>query len=291
MTGSKVNRRNLLRIGGSVALCSSAYGFAAISAPRTLKFGLTPVFLASDLDLLASLKEYLQVSTGEPVELVTRRTYQEITALLISGWLDAAWICGYPYVAHQQELILLAVPVWRERPLYQSYVISNADRAVTDFEQLGGDIHAFSDPDSNSGYLVTSSLLAETSRRPEDFFDRTFFTYSHRNVVHAVAAGLAGSGSVDGYVWEVMLETEPSLTTQTKIIRKSEWLGFPPIATARDHRNSAAAAKLRSAFLDLSATPAGSKVLSLLRLDRFEPAEPGLYASIAAKAEQLRRLG
>ena len=60
-----------------------------------------------------------------------------------------------------------------------------------------------------------------------------FFTYGHRNVVRAVASGLAQSGSVDGYVWEVMREIEADLTARTEIVQRSEWLAFPPIACPR----------------------------------------------------------
>ena len=66
-------------------------------------------------------------------------------------------------------------------------------------------------PDSNSGYLVTRGLLADKGTSPEAFFRQFFYTYGHRNVVRAVAAGLAQSGSVDGYVWEVLQEVEPEL--------------------------------------------------------------------------------
>src|SRR3989304_7118889 len=133
-----------------------------------------------------------------------RRTYQETPALLLSGYLDAAWICGYPFIQYQDRLSLVAVPVWRGRPKYQSYLIVGRDRPVAGVSDLRGDIHAFSDPDSNSGYLVTQALLADEGEIPSTYFSKTFFTYSHRDVVRAVAAGLAESGSVDGYVWEVM---------------------------------------------------------------------------------------
>ena len=46
-----------------------------------IRFGLTPVLLTSDLNLLDLLKSYLEKATGRPVQLVTRRTYEEISAL------------------------------------------------------------------------------------------------------------------------------------------------------------------------------------------------------------------
>ena len=43
--------------------------------------------------------------------------------MLLAGQIDAAWICGYPYVRHRDDFALLAVPIWRGQPLYQSYLI------------------------------------------------------------------------------------------------------------------------------------------------------------------------
>ena len=87
----------------------------------------------------------------------------------------------------------------------------------------------FSDPDSTSGFLVTRSLLALRHTTPAEFFRTFFFTYGHRNVVRAVATGLAESGSIDGYVWDVMREREPELINRTRVVYTSEKLGFPPI--------------------------------------------------------------
>lgn len=279
----RIDRRAVL--AGAFAVAGAVLAPPAVRASAVvIRFGLTPVFLTSDLELLGRLQTYLQRTTGRPVELVSRRTYQEITALLVSGQLDAAWICGYPFVAHRAALQLVAVPQWRGRPLYQSYLIVDRDREAQDFQDLEGDIHAFSDPDSNSGFLVTSALLAEHDRKPSSFFSRTFFTYGHRNVIRAVASGLARSGSVDGYVLEVMGDIEPELTSQVRILRRSEWLGFPPIAAPRQPVDPKALALLTDAFLHIEADEDGRAILSMLRLDGFAAEAPDLFDPIAAKA-------
>lgn len=284
----KVTRRQWL--AGCASLVASGFT-PQLRAQDTdvLSFGLTPVFLTSNLALLEELQGYLEDMTGRPVRLVTRRTYQEITSLVVSGQVDAAWICGYPYVQYREALSLVVLPVWRGRPLYQSYLIVDADRQGEDWQVIEGDIHAFSDPDSNSGYLVTAALLAEAGKSPDGFFESSFYTYGHRNVVRAVASGLAQSGSVDGYVWEVMKEVEPELTGRTRILRASEWLAFPPIACAADSANSRKTQLLRDALLNMADTPSGRLVLDMLRLDGFTSSSDGLFDSIAAKAELVRR--
>lgn len=283
-TTPRFDRRTMLGAGVSFLL-SPGFSFAReMSSEPSIRFGLTPVFLTSDLELLGRLQAYLQRATGSPVDLITRRTYQEITTLLVSGQLDAAWICGYPFVAHRSQLQLVAVPLWHEKPLYQSYLIVDRDRSAESLTDLRGDIHAFSDPDSNSGFLVTRAALAEQGLRPETFFSRTFYTYGHRNVIRAVAAGLAGSGSVDGYVYDVVAELEPELTLGTRILRKSEWLGFPPIAAPRIPADENRLAALTAALLRMGDDPDGRAALSMLRLDGFAVEPPTLFDTIAAKA-------
>ena len=289
---SRLTRRQIVLGAGGAAVtaCTSFAPQSRAQKTAILKFGLTPVFLSNDLDLLAALQSYLEEATGLKVQLIQRRTYQEITSMLISGQLHAAWICGFPYVTYRAQLSLLAVPLWRGRPLYQAYLITATGRKADSIDDLKGDIHAFSDPDSNSGYLVTTALLAERGLKPGDFFSRAFFTYGHRNVVRAVASGLAMSGSVDGYVWDVMRELEPDLTSRTRVMRRSEWLGFPPIATSRTMANDRQVQNLGRAFRQMASNKKGRKVLKLLRLDGFSLSPDMTFARIAQKVALVRGL-
>lgn len=284
-------RREVLLAATGMLLQSVTKTVAASTLGGSIRFGLTPVFLTSDLELLGRLQSYLQRATGHPVDLVRRRTYQEITALLTSGQLDAAWICGFPFVAHRSELQLVAVPLWREKPLYQSYLIVDRDRKAEGLPDLRGDVHAFSDPDSNSGFLVTRTALAEQGVRPETFFAKTIFTYGHRDVIRAVASGLAGSGSVDGYVYEVVGHMEPALTAGLRILRESEWLGFPPIAAPKVPVDADRLHRLALALHRMNLDPEGRAVLALLKLDGFDPQDPRLYDPIAAKAAFVAEAG
>ncbi|WP_235913292.1 PhnD/SsuA/transferrin family substrate-binding protein [Brucella tritici] len=284
-------------IGGALsAICfaaSSAKSEPSSGAPQAgvIRFGLTPVFLSNDLEVLDELQVYLSGAVGQKVQLVTQRTYQEVTALLISGNLEAAWICGYPFMKYRSELDLVATPLWRGQPLYQSYLIVAHHRDIRTFDACRGDIHAFSDPDSNSGYLVTKTYLAERGVTEEAFFRKSFFTYGHRNVIRAVASGLADSGSVDGYVWEVMKQTEPELVSKTKVLVKSDWHGFPPVAAAIGQRQSQTVARIRHALLQMDKDEKGRSVLERLQLDGFTQVPPQNYDSIANNMERVRRLG
>ena len=223
---ARVRRRDML-VGLAAAALLSRMNPAG--AAEAVSIGLNPLFLDSDIQLLSLVQTYLAERLGRPVQLIKRRTYQEITALLLSGQLDAAWVCDDPYVQHEDQLALLAVPLYRHEPLYETYVIVSEESKAQSFDDIRGTVHAFSDPDSTSGFLVTRSLLALRHTTPAQFFRTFFFTYGHRNVVRAVATGLAESGSIDGYVWDVMREREPELINKTRVVYTSEKLGFPPI--------------------------------------------------------------
>lgn len=155
---------------------------------------------------------------------------------------------------------------------------------------MHGETHAYSDPDSNSGFLVTVSDLVRMGERPEAFFGRTIFTYGHRNVVRAVADGLMNSGSVDGYVWEALSRTDPDLTARTKVLTRSEWLGFPPFCGRTDRMAEPRIQAMQRAILGLDQTEKGRAALSLLQLDGMTMAAPSLFDGIAARMRTMAAL-
>jgi len=274
LTTARVTRRDVL--GGLVAtalfLPKNASG-----ATDAVSIGLNPLFLDSDIQLLSLLQSYLVERLRRPVQLIKRRTYQEITAMLLSGQLDAAWVCDDPYVQHEDQFELLAVPLYRCQPLYQTYVIVNEGSKAQSFDDIRGSVHAFSDPDSTSGFLVTRNLLALRHTTPAQFFRTFFFTYGHRNVVRAVATGLAESGSIDGYVWDVMREREPDLIKKTRVVYRSELLGFPPIVGLKSAIDANLAKAISAAFIEMPTHPLGQEILAILELDGFTKADPDLY--------------
>ena len=278
-----LTRRSAMAAGVGTVLTAPMLARAA----EPVSVGLTPVFLDSDLVLLRDMERELTLRTGMPVSLVKRRTYQEILGMLLSGQVTAAWICGYPFVRLRSRLSLLAVPVYSGQPLYRSYLIAGSDIPGRDLEDFRGGSHAFSDPDSNSGWLVTRHMLAERGLTPGSFFSRTFFTYGHRNVVRAVASGLADTGSVDGYVWDVLSASEPGLTAGTRVIRRSELFGFPPVACLTAARDTAAVTTVQAALLGLAGDAAGRAILGTLRLDGFCQPDPAIFDGIARMVAEL----
>lgn len=277
-----MQRRGFLALAGAMLTAP-----ALLRAAEPIRLGLTPVFLDNDAEVILRLREALGAGTGRPIDLVQKRTYQEVTGLLLEGGVDAAWLCGFPFLQHEQALALIGVPVWRGGPRYRSYLIVGAADEATGLADLEGGTHAFSDPDSNSGWLVTASDLARMGRKPEKFFQRSLFTYGHRNVVRAVAGGLTRSGSVDGYVWEALAQVDPELTARTKVLSRSEELGFPPFVARSGMTEQPAVASLRSALLEMADTAPGKAALDLLQLDGITTGNVSLYDGIRLRMQDL----
>ena len=227
-----VARRKFLSLSaGAAAAALLAVRKTVAGEADVIRFGLTPVLLTSDLNLLDLLKSYLEKSTGRPIQLVTRRTYEEISALLISSQLDGAWICSPPFLTYGPQLELLAVPIWNGKPLYRSYLIADAaPRGSVDRRSHGRHSRLLRSRTPTPAMWRRPPNWRRRASSPRPFFRQIFFTYGHENVVRAVASGLAQSGSVDGYVYEVLKEVEPALTGATRVVRPSPWYGFPPIA-------------------------------------------------------------
>lgn len=254
-----------------------------------VRIGLTPVFLDDQVSFLRKWRVWLEQRLGRSVVFVQRANYREVSDLLRAGKIDFAWLCGYPYVRHHKELRLVAVPLWRGQPLYQSYLIVPADDTHTrGIGELRGKVFAYSDPDSNSGFLYPQYVLSMLGEKPSSFFARAFFTWAHRKVVEAVGVGLADGGAVDGYVWETLAEVRPELTAATRVIDRSPLLGYPPIV-ARGDIPPKELDQFRKVLLAMPADPQGSDLLGRLRLDGFIAGNLSLFDGIAEMATRVGR--
>lgn len=287
MSTTHRSRRRFIQQAAALAAASSLPAHAE-QAP--IRIGLTAVFLDDQINFLARWRAWLEEKLGRGVVFVQRGNYREIVDMVLTGKIDFAWICGYPYVRHRRELKLVAVPLWRGQPLYQSYLIVPADDTRSQsLLDLRGKIFAYSDPDSNSGYLYPRYVLTAQGESPANFFGRTFFTWSHRKVVEVVGVGLANGGAVDGYVWEALAISHPQLTGATRIVERSPLLGHPPIV-ARPTIAAAELVRFRAALVTMSQDAQGAELLQQLHLDGFVEGTPALFDEIERMARVVKGL-
>jgi phosphonate transport system substrate-binding protein len=252
-----------------------------------LRIGLTAVILADQAAFLARWAQYLSQRLDFQVTFVSRDQYQAVHDLLFGGHVDAAWTCGYPFVRFQSQLQLLAVPLYQGQPQYQSYLIRPAggDSDLRSWADLRGQVFAYSDPLSNSGWLVAQGEFARAGIGQRDL-KRTFFAHGHRNVAEAVASRLADAGSIDGYVWETMRLHGMPGAMQTEVIWKSRLHGFPPLV-ATHGANPVKLDALRRSLLQMPDDDVGRSLLKSLNLDGFIAGQPGIFDSIRQLARSV----
>ena len=281
-------RRDFLRTLISAAVIAGAGSSWSAVDSKVIRVGMTPAFVHDQYPLLTDWRLYLQEKLGAPVEFVQRDSYRETMDLLHLGQLDFAWLCDYPFVYLKDLVRLLAIPVSQGQPYYRSYLIVRVDdKQHNSMLDLKGSIFAFADPYSNTGYLAPRYRIREMGQDPGTFFRKTFFTWSHRKVVEAVAKGFADAGSVDSFVWDSLAKLKPELTVQTRIIEQSPKYGFPPFAA---HRSVAQADFLRMqlVLLDMPKNPEGKALLQRLNLDGFIVGDRSYYDGVA---EMMRVFG
>lgn len=275
------NRRRWLIGSGCLAAGLIGLPRKSQAAGGKIRVGMTPAFLHDQHNLLGEWREFMAESLQRPVEFVQRDSYRETMDLLRLEKLEFAWICDYPYLHLKQEVRLLAVPLYRGRPYYRSYLIVRRDNTqVKSIADLAGSVFAYADPYSNTGYLSPRYEIRQLGRDPASFFRKTFFTWSHRKVVEAVASGLAQGGAVDSYIRDTLVRVEPALAARTRIVWRSPEYGFPPFVSHRSV-SSADFQIMQAHLLDTGKTEAGRSLLARLQLDGFTAGSPKLYDGVA----------
>jgi phosphonate transport system substrate-binding protein len=234
------------------------------------------------------LLDYLGDKLGMDVELVQRKTYGEVSELVGSGGIDLAFICSGPYATGKGKygFELLVTPEIQGSHFYHSYLIVNQDSSYGRLEDLRGRVFAFTDPDSNTGKLVPTHWLAEIQERPETFFSKAIYTYSHDNSILAVAKGLVDGAAVDGFIWEFYQRRNPSFAAATRVIRKSKPFGIPPLV-ASGSLSPELKGSIQNLLLSMHEDPEGAAILGELMIDRFVAPRESWYDSIRQLQQEL----
>ncbi len=225
--------------------------------------------------------DYLGQRLNRPVQLIQRKTYSEINELFLKGQVELAYICTGPYAAGKYVYGFdgIATPVVRGQPFYQSYLLVNLNSPYMSLEELRGKTFAFTDPESNTGALVPTYWLYEIGQSPAKFFRKVNYTFSHDNSIMAVARNLVDGATVDGHKWEYYNKRNPVHTSRTRVIRKSEPLGSPPLVAAT-HLPDGLKAEIKHIMHTMHTDPEGKRILEKLMIDRFSAPKEEWYEPV-----------
>jgi len=252
------------------------------SDPETLRVAVASMISPKETFIYyRELIDYIGAESGRKTLLIQRKTYTEVNELLSEGQIDLAFLCTGPFVAGMKKFgfEVIATPIVRGSPFYQSYLIVHKDSPWRSLAELQGRSFAFTDPESNTGTLVPRYWLQQIGRRPETFFRDLTYTYSHDNSILAVAKKLVDGAAVDSHIWEYFNQKNNFFSSKTRVIHKSESFGSPPLVVSADLNP-----KLKSSLVEIIRTmhqdPGGAEILSNLMVDRFVEPEKEWYLPV-----------
>jgi len=233
------------------------------------------------------LLDFIASQLGHKIQLIQRKTYSEINDLLKNGKIDLAFICSGPYATGRQTygFEALAVPQVRGKNSYHSYLIVNQNSTFQDLMDLRGKTFAFTDPESNTGKLVPTYWLFQQKEQPKEFFGKIIYTHSHDNSIMAVANSLVDGAAVHEQIWEYFNEKNPTFTSSTRIIKKSQPFGNPPVVASK-YLPRQLKADIQRILISMHLDPKGKKILDELMIDRFIRPEDKWYESIVAMKQE-----
>ena len=128
--------------------------------------------------------------------------------------------------------------------------------------------------------------LKKRGQNPEHFFSEHLLIGSHDRSIQAVASGFADGAAVDSIVYEQMIEKNPEIKEQTRIILKSPPFGMPPLVVP-PQIDRVFEKQLLSVLLEMHQDVEGAKILASLQIDRFVIPPKNLYDSVRETARTL----
>ena len=258
---------------------------------EVLRIGISGVLSPSrTLEDYRELLTFMGHQLDRQVSMILKPTYAELNDLIESKSVDIGVICSLAYVlAHDSfSAELLVAPQINGKTEYYSYLIVARDSPAADLADLKGSSFAFTDPLSNTGYLVPSYQLSLLKTAPFSFFSRYIFTYSHDNSVHSVADKLVNGAAVDSLVYDQLVAKNPEVASKTRVIARWGPYGIPPLVV-NPSLDPLLKQQLRDFFLNLHNSPEGQGILTKLGIDKFVTMSDASYDSIREMKKALGR--
>ncbi len=242
--------------------------------------------------LLERFVDWLSQHGGYPLHLHFVSSYDALSDALRREPTALGWTCGAPFVQDHardgQQLVV--VPLFRGQPRYHSVILTARERSGEDLTDFAGAVFAYSDPRSNSGFLVPASYLQRQGQDIHAFFRLLLHVGSHERSIQAVSAGLADVAAVDEYVWVLFQRDHPAQAAGLREVMKLGPYPFTPIVAGRQVP-AARIRALRATLASMAADPQGRAILDDLALDGFVIRDPAFYEPLARMLDETERDG
>lgn len=257
--------------------------------PQVLKVGFTPWENPSDMAKTAApMVEILSKATGMKVQPFLSTDYSGVISAMQVGKVDVAFFPPAAYVMAERkaQAQVILKSQFHGKAEYYGAIITRRDSGIKSLKDLKGRTFAFVDPTSASGAIYPKAMLMDAGIHPERDFKRMLYANGHDAVVMAVVRGKVDAGAVycndtEGKqsAWSTMLK-DPKDRAQIRMLGISKPIPADNLAVRKD-LDPAIVAKIKKAFMDLSATAEGrARIREIYQVDAFVPAQSRDYESM-----------
>lgn len=257
-------------------------------AVKPIRIAMSAAFVSeSGMPVFNKINTYLSSKSGIPCEFVTGLSYETINKMLADGAVDAAYVCGLPYVIErdraQPSVELLVAPImkaarYKDQPKYYSDLVVKKDSPYKSFMDLRGKTYVYNDELSNSGYNIPRSKLIEVGET-KGFFGKVLRSGSHEESIRMVAEGQADASFVDSLVLDFDLTKNLGHASKVRVIESRGPAGICPVVVSVKLPQPVRE-KLQAAFTGMANDPEGLKILDEALLARFEKIDDKNYDDV-----------
>ncbi|MDP2167347.1 MAG: phosphate/phosphite/phosphonate ABC transporter substrate-binding protein [Thermodesulfovibrionales bacterium] len=221
------------------------------------------------------LEKYLSEKLNMKVKFIILSKYGDIIDRFTSRELDGAFFGIFTAALAHEKLgvVPLARPVGLDgSTTAEGYIIVRNDSGIKTVNDLRGKRAVFVDKATATGYIFTVAYLRERGiKNISGYFREYYFAGSQDSVVYAVLDGRADVGTVKSRIFKKLLDKDPTIKDELRILAKSMSLPDTTLCLKKDI-DPDTRQKIKEALLNMHTDPRGKDVLRELEAARFKEA-------------------
>ena len=240
------------------------------------------------IEYYRNVANHISKQLNRPTILIQRKTYEEVNMIMSNGDADIAFMSTGAYSAYRglTQIEIIAMVNHKQTSSYNAQIIVHKDSDIMTQNDLQGKSFAFTDPLSYSGHIAIVDLLNKQNIRPEQYFSRYLYTYSHDKSIWAVANKVVDAASIDSMIFDYSQKAQPQLTKNLRIISTIGPYPTGPVVV-RSKLSSEQKKAIQHIFLTMHEYEEMHNSLNNLLIDNFITPNVELYKPLQKIYDQI----